>query len=128
MPPFKKGGLQFSSSQNRECYNIASVRIHVERAIGRLKLFKILTFVDHCMIKHLDKILICLAYTVNNFGPLIKEGKKNDQASNVDDDDGEDEDDEEEIIRYFDDILDDFREKQEEESDDIVFLNYTENE
>ncbi len=75
MPTFTSGGRQFSEQENKHSYKVASVRIHVERAIQRLKTFKILNFVEQPMFKHLDKILVVLAYCVNHFGPLIKEKK-----------------------------------------------------
>ena len=37
MPPFLAGGQQMTSAETEETMGIASVRIHVERAIGRIK-------------------------------------------------------------------------------------------
>ena len=41
-PPFKKGQphFQFTPEQNEDGYKIASVRVHVERAIERMKRFQ----------------------------------------------------------------------------------------
>ena len=66
-------GRQFSRSQNEEGYNVARLRIHVERSIGRLRIFKILQFLENSLVPDLNKILIVLAYTVNNLPPLFKE-------------------------------------------------------
>lgn len=42
MPPFLHGQGQFTESEVQETYNIAQVRIHVERMIQRIKLYNIL--------------------------------------------------------------------------------------
>ncbi|XP_064467398.1 uncharacterized protein LOC135378324 [Ornithodoros turicata] len=42
MPPFASGNLQFSKEEVEDTYCIASVRIHVERAIQRIKVYNIL--------------------------------------------------------------------------------------
>ena len=73
MPPFKRGERQFSEKENADCYNVAQVRIHVERAIGRMKYFKILQFLDHSLFPKIDKILECIGHLVNHFPPLIKD-------------------------------------------------------
>ena len=72
MPPFKRGERQFSNFENEEGYKIASVRIHVERAISRMKYFNILKFLDHSLLPKIDKILVCIAFTCNNFPDLIR--------------------------------------------------------
>lgn len=43
IPPFLDGKPQLSSEDVSKGRNIASLRIHVERAIGRIKTFRILT-------------------------------------------------------------------------------------
>ena len=73
MPPFKTGGKQFSSQENSECYAIASVRIHVERAINRLKYFKVLKALENSLFPYVDKILLCLAHICNHMPLLIKD-------------------------------------------------------
>ena len=40
----------------------------MERAIARLKIFKILSFIKHDLYPYINKILVILAYTVNSFG------------------------------------------------------------
>ena len=47
-------------------------RIHVERAIERLKTFGVLQFLEEPLYKHINNILIVLAYVCNNMDPLIK--------------------------------------------------------
>lgn len=73
MPPFRSGDRQFSSVQNRDCYEIARVRIHVERAIARLKYFEILNFVPSHMLPHIDKVFVIAAFCTNFFNDLINE-------------------------------------------------------
>jgi hypothetical protein len=73
MPPFKKGqkNFQFSSVQNDNAYKIASVRIHVERAIQRMKRFQILDYVKADMIEHIDDILVIVSGICNLSTDLI---------------------------------------------------------
>ena len=63
MPPFKKGqkGFQFTERQAEDGYKIASVRIHIERAIERMKRFKFLDFVPPDMRDYFDSGLIIAA-------------------------------------------------------------------
>ena len=42
IPPFKEGRQQLSAEEVQQGRSIASCRIHVERAIGRIKSFNIL--------------------------------------------------------------------------------------
>ena len=51
MPPFRREGRQFSQQENLDGYICASLRIHVERGISRLKNFGILNFVEHYLYK-----------------------------------------------------------------------------
>ena len=44
------------------------ITVHVERAIARLKIFKILAFVRQDLYPYINKILVILSYTVNQFG------------------------------------------------------------
>ncbi len=73
IPPFKKGGRQFTSAENREAYQCAKVRIHVERCIERLKRFEIMTFVPYFQLSHMDKILACICFVCNCFPDLIQD-------------------------------------------------------
>ena len=72
MPPFKQRNRQFTEDQNRECYGIASARIHVERTIGRLKQFEILNFVRRNIVDSLDQIIVIIAFITNCSNDLIK--------------------------------------------------------
>ncbi len=72
MTPFKRAGSQFAHQENVSGYNCSAVRIHVERAIGRMKNFKILKFLDHSLLSKIDEILVCIAFVCNNFNKLIQ--------------------------------------------------------
>ena len=65
--------LKLFHGNEEEGYKIASVRIHVERAISRMKYFNILKFLENSLLNKIDKILICIAFTCNNFPDLIQE-------------------------------------------------------
>ena len=75
MPPFKAGqkSFQFTRRENQECYKIARVRVHVERAIGRLKNFKCFDFVRADMGEYFDASLIIVSAICNCLTDLIKE-------------------------------------------------------
>lgn len=77
MPPFKTGNVQFSDKENAESYKCASVRIHVERAIARMKLFRVLKFVDHSLYEHIDKIILCIGFLCNQSSELISDKHDN---------------------------------------------------
>jgi len=73
MPPFSQSGRQFSAQENKSGYECASVRIHVERAIARMKRFEFLHFVHSCHLKNIDKVLIVIAAISNCEPDLIKQ-------------------------------------------------------
>ncbi len=72
IPPFKIGNRQFSASQNEDGYKIASVRVHVERAIERIKRFEILNYVPIRMMPNIDKILVTCCFLSNLQPDLIR--------------------------------------------------------
>ncbi|XP_064469057.1 uncharacterized protein LOC135383589 [Ornithodoros turicata] len=72
MPPFSSGG-QFSEEEMRTTYNIAQVRIHVERVIQRIKIFNILnTQVPVTLLPHIDNIFHMCCVLANLQSPIIK--------------------------------------------------------
>ena len=72
-PPFKRGNFQFNTKENEDGYAIAMLRVHVERAIGRLKRFKILkSFKREFLGSTADKIVCVICFLANNFPDLIK--------------------------------------------------------
>ena len=70
IPPFKHGKC-LSIEKETETRRIAAVRIHVERAIGRIKNFRILkTLCPISMAADLNKIWIICCYLTNFLPPL----------------------------------------------------------
>ena len=73
IPPFLKGSKQFSETDCANTKEVANSRIHIERAIGRMKEFHILKHdfsLQH--IDLLDNILVIIAAIVNLQPPLLK--------------------------------------------------------
>ena len=71
IPPFLDGQKQLPPSKVQEGRTIASVRIHVERAIGRIKTFKILRSpLPLSMARLANQIVIVCALLVN-FQPVL---------------------------------------------------------
>ena len=73
MPPFKEKQRQFSTQDNKSAYDCASVRVHIERCIARMKVFSILKFVRLCEFKYIDDILYVISYLCNMGNDLIKQ-------------------------------------------------------
>ena len=72
IPPFLRGKEQLSAMEEAETRQIASVRIHVERAICRVKTFRILnTVFPIAMGADLNKIWIICCYLINFLPPII---------------------------------------------------------
>nr|XP_054932285.1 uncharacterized protein LOC126540277 [Dermacentor andersoni] len=73
MPPFNSGGGQLSAHDMEITYKIASVRIHVERVIQRLKIYHILrNRVPLSLVPHMNKVISVCAALVNMQAPIIK--------------------------------------------------------
>ncbi len=73
MPPFKHKNNPFTSSENKTAYQCASVRVHVERCIARMKVFECLHFVKLDLFPHIDDILYVVSYLCNMGNDLIKQ-------------------------------------------------------
>ena len=79
IPPLTKGKLQLSQREVEESRNLSRLRIHVKRAIGRLKYYKILhSTLPIALVKRpyesyatIDKILIVCSALCNIQPPLI---------------------------------------------------------
>lgn len=73
MPPFNVGGGQLSKENMETTLIIAQVRIHVERAIQRLKLHNVLTNrVPLTLIPQMEKVMQVCSALVNMQSPIIK--------------------------------------------------------
>ncbi|XP_065301438.1 uncharacterized protein [Dermacentor albipictus] len=76
LPPFSKGNMQFTYDELQQTYHIAQVRIHVERAIQRIKLFNILNFrVSNDLIPYMSDIMRMCCILVNLQPPIINTQK-----------------------------------------------------
>ena len=74
IPPFLNGAPQLSVSDENETRRIAAVGVHVERAIQRIKCFRILKSVfPLSMASQLNKIWIVCSYLTLFHPPLISE-------------------------------------------------------
>ncbi len=74
IPPFLRGKEHLTIEEEVETRQIAAVRIHVERAICRIKTFRILKSVFPInMSAELNKIWIICSYLPNFLPPLIVE-------------------------------------------------------
>ena len=74
-PPLKSkaaGLIQFTAEESDRAYEVASVRIEVERAIERLKRFEILKFLHRDMVPLVDDIMTTLCLIANLQGDLTK--------------------------------------------------------
>lgn len=72
IPPFLKNHASLTLEEETETRRIASVRVHVERAIRRIKTFRILkTVFPISMSADLNKIWVVCAYLTNFLPPLI---------------------------------------------------------
>ena len=72
IPPAAKGAQQMSAGDVRATKEVANLRIHVERAIQRLKTFKILKYtLPLTLLPVIDNIIITCAALCNLYGPLI---------------------------------------------------------
>ncbi|XP_029916506.1 uncharacterized protein LOC115365569 [Myripristis murdjan] len=99
IPAFTRGCKQLSEHEVTRTRCLANVRIHVERAIRRLKCFKILSNVIPGSLKHVDDILSVCAGLCNLQPALIK-------GTSGDDEDVE---------------MDEFREMHKEEGDEYLW-------
>ena len=75
-PPSVESGTKMSKSDVRKTKQVASVRIHIERVIGRLREFYFLkphSCIHHNMIKYLDHCTIVACGIINLQPALIKE-------------------------------------------------------
>ncbi|XP_057666779.1 uncharacterized protein LOC130900284 [Diorhabda carinulata] len=64
---------QFTTEQVHQTECIARARIHVERAIRRMKVFNILNLIPHSLLPHADAVFQVVGALTNLQYPLIKE-------------------------------------------------------
>ncbi|XP_072027733.1 uncharacterized protein [Amphiura filiformis] len=72
IPPASQGHRQMAADKVKKTKKVANLRIHVERAIGRLKLFQILQkTVPISLLPLIDDIITVCAALANLFPPLV---------------------------------------------------------
>lgn len=72
IPPFLSGKSQLTLQEENETRRIASLRVHVERAIGRIKNYRILqTVFPISMSPDLNKVWVICCYLVNFLPQLV---------------------------------------------------------
>ncbi|XP_057291809.1 uncharacterized protein LOC130614396 [Hydractinia symbiolongicarpus] len=77
IPAFLKGKTQLDLGEELETRRIASVRVHVERAINRVKNFRILQSIfPLSMAPDLNKVWVICCYLVNFLPPLIAQNEE----------------------------------------------------
>ena len=69
--PFLDGRRQLPSTDVEAGRKIASLRIHVERAIGRIKCFNILKGTIPISLARLTNHIVCVCAFLTNFGPAL---------------------------------------------------------
>ena len=77
MPPFLAGREQMTAAETEETMSIASVRIHVERAIGRIKTYHILDGVlPNTLSPYATQIAAVCGLLTNFLPPLLEPAKE----------------------------------------------------
>lgn len=77
-PPFLKKQKQFSKADAEATADIARARVHVERAIQRIKMFNILSQqFNWYLIPYADEIITIIAAIVNLSAPILSDSKIN---------------------------------------------------
>uniref|UniRef100_A0A6P7GV30 Uncharacterized protein LOC114346833 n=1 Tax=Diabrotica virgifera virgifera TaxID=50390 RepID=A0A6P7GV30_DIAVI len=71
MPPFLKDKKEFTKEETEKTYGTARVRIHVERIMQRLRIYRILDKIPEHLFSHIDKIIDVCCILVNLQPPII---------------------------------------------------------
>jgi len=72
MPPILHNG-RFSEEEVIKTYNVASVRIHIERLFARLKSFNVLNKITTDLLQYIDNLLLICCLLLNLSSPIIKQ-------------------------------------------------------
>ncbi|KAJ8720791.1 hypothetical protein PYW08_006256 [Mythimna loreyi] len=75
MPPFLSKQNEFSQEETERTYDIARVRIHVERIMQRLRIYRVLDKIPHNLFNYIDDIVHVCCVLVNLQPPIFS--KKN---------------------------------------------------
>ena len=82
IPPFMEGRKQLPAKEVQQGRHIASVRIHVERAIGRIKTFTILKQTLPISMARLANQIVCVCAYLSNFKPVLVPPESTTQTEN----------------------------------------------
>ncbi|XP_024890187.1 uncharacterized protein LOC112466354 [Temnothorax curvispinosus] len=77
MPPFLEKKGEFTKEETQNTYNIARVRIHVERIMQRLRIYQILSKIPENLFSSIDDIVHVCCVLVNLQPPIIEEKDNN---------------------------------------------------
>ena len=77
IPPFKGTRIQLTAEETEETARIAAVRIHVERAIGRVKNFHILDGVISLSLQPILNQIFSVCCLLTNFQPFLVQNSNN---------------------------------------------------
>ena len=86
IPPFMEGRKQLPASEIDEGRRIASLRIHVERAIGRLKTYAICRQTIPISLARLANQIVYVYAFLTNFQPALVPQAPTPKESNIDSD------------------------------------------
>ncbi|KAK0166587.1 hypothetical protein PV327_004080 [Microctonus hyperodae] len=73
MPPFSTSESEFSNEKTEQTHNVASVRIHIQKIMQRLRIFKILDKIPVSLFTCVDDILHLCCILVNLQLPITNE-------------------------------------------------------
>ncbi|XP_026470045.1 uncharacterized protein LOC113374004 [Ctenocephalides felis] len=73
MPPFLEKNNEFTSEETQHTYNIARVRIHIERIMQRLKTHHVLNKIPQHLLHCIDDIMHICCVLVNLQPPIISD-------------------------------------------------------
>ena len=77
IPPFKGSHDQLTAAESEETAKIVAVRIHVERAIGRVKIYHILDGVLPLSLAPVANQIFTVCCLLTNFLPFLVNPQKN---------------------------------------------------
>ena len=112
IPSFLSGRTQLSAAEVQHTRKIASVRIHVERVIGRIKNFSILKSTLPLTMARLANQVICVCAWLTSFQPSLVPLQSQPQSEVTDNDDSD-----VDVEQYFDSVYESDYDADESEDD-----------
>lgn len=84
LPPFMEGRSQLPSQEVEQGRRIASLRIHVERAIGRIKTYGICKGTIPISVARISNQIVCVCAFLSNFQPALVPPSTTDETTESD--------------------------------------------